>query len=155
MSKPGSLEDIFQIATGVKQSYNFEEKEIPKGSATFQLVVTDCEEKTKKHDDDENDDIEKPSEAYMSRRRNTVGEAYGVARRKSVHFDTHRKASLMPGMSRFRSRSPSPSLGVVMEGMATRTRSLSPMTPTQGRRNSVCSQDLAFGSTKDRECVIR
>ncbi|OWF46390.1 hypothetical protein KP79_PYT09315 [Mizuhopecten yessoensis] len=158
MSEPGSLEDIFQ--TGAKQNYKFNEKSIPKGSATFQLVVTDCEgeKKVDTDDDDDDDEMVRPSVEYMGRRRNTVGEAYGSnIHRKSVHFDTlrSRKASLLPGMLKFRSRSPSPNLSVVEEGMTTRTRSLSPLVQTPGRRNSISAQDLAFGTTKDRECVIR
>lgn len=157
MSKPGSVENIFKEVA--KPKYTFPEKEIPKGSATFQLVVTDCEGEIRdKGSDSNDDDYRKPSKEYMGRRRNTlaIGEINSSSgRRKSVHFDfdmgRSRKGSLMPDMHAFRSRSPSPNmLNVVLDRTEKRSRSISPQ-----QRNSIQANDLAFGSTKERKCLIR
>ena len=49
MSLPGSTEDIFSAIANPK--YRFPEKEVPKGSPAFQLIVTNADEEEKADSD--------------------------------------------------------------------------------------------------------
>jgi len=153
MSKEGSLENMKEMT---QPHYKFQEKEIPKGSPAFQLVITDVEAERCQSDSDEADSIRRPSAEYMGRRRNTVACAYGAGGRRTsnVHFNLeleivkHRKNSLMPGLSR--SRSPSPMRGQSINKNRTRT-----LSPCVDNRHHNGQSDLAFGSTKERDCILR
>lgn len=150
MSAKGSVEDIIESVTNPK--LRFEEKEIPRGSPAFQMVITDV---TGKNKDEENSDSEeereeKPKRRYHGRRRNTIAHIYqGEPPEWTSILANARRMSTLPEIGelseeltrgRRASLCPPPS----------RSRSLSPITAGLLRRSSV-----AFGSSKERETVIK
>ena len=154
MSLPGSTEDIFSAIANPK--YRFPEKEVPKGSPAFQLIVTnaDEEEKADSDTDESGNKLTKPSKEYYGRRRATIGHCYGQDAR-NIQANLARRGSMMPIPERAsRSRSPSNRLGVESQS---RTRSLSPLAVSVLRRNSlnaIHDQGVVFGSSKERETML-